>query len=693
MIAAANGCTGSRFKAGAAPATVCERESPIATAALPREGGEFESLASPETGPFARTRNLGIDTGRLRGRWRLDRRTPSTMKRLPIAGLLGLACLGAHAQAPQLLLAGNLESVVVTATRTLGGDITTLRDTVVITGEELRAEGPRSLAEVLQKHAGVEVRSTGGPGQPTGIFLRGAGAAQTLVLIDGLRVGSATAGTTALESIPLEMIERIEVVKGALSSLYGSEAIGGVVQIFTRGKSVPHLFASAAYGSDNDRRASAGLATADETTRASLSVGARKVDAPSATNPRVPFGVHDPDRDPHENAFATLRLSQRLWQGETLALESFGTRSRTFFDGGSPEDRSEQKVLGARITSSTQMQPGWASHLAVGHGRDQLVFHGPFPARFETRQDQASWINDLATPAGSLLAGIELVRQRVLPQSGAAGDPVYVRDRRDTRSAFVSWNETWRGQRVEASIRRDDDDQFGTRNTGAMSMAGQPTAGGTRVVVTVARGFRAPTFNDLYLTFPGYTPNPELRPERSRNREISLRGAVGPVSQWRLTGFDNRLEDLIVFSPAAGTVLNLARARVRGLEARFDAHWLTMDWRGNFTLQRPRNEQSGARLQNRALRFGALEASRSWRSWAAALSLVGSGARFDSIDEAPASRLPAYVRVDARLAYDISKMWKAELHAVNLGDRRYETALGYDAPRRGVMLNVRFAAF
>lgn len=615
------------------------------------------------------------------------------MKRLPIAGLLGLASLGAHAQPPQLMLHRSLESVVVTATRALSQNITTLRDTVVITGEELRAEGPLSLAEVLQKRAGVEIRSTGGPGQPTGIFLRGAGAAQTLVLVDGMRVGSATAGTTALEAIPLEMIERIEVVKGALSSLYGSEAIGGVVQIFTRGKSVPHLFATGAYGSDNDRRASAGLATADQTTQASLSLGARKVDAPSATNPRVPFGVHDPDRDPHENAFATLRVSQRLWQGETIALEGFGTRSRTFYDGGSPDDRSDQKVFGGRITSSTEVRPGWASRLSVGHSRDELAFEGPFPARFETRQDQATWIHDLATPAGSLVAGAEFVRQRVLPQANESGEPIYVTDRRDTKSAFASWNETWRRQRVEASIRRDDDEQYGSRNTGAVSVAGQASAGGTRAVVTVARGFRAPTFNDLYLTFPGYTPNPDLRPERSHSRELSLRGTWGPVSEWRLTGFDNRLEDLIVFSPSAGTVLNLARARVRGVEARFEASWLSMQWRGAFTVQRPKDEQTGARLQTRASRFGSFEASRSWGSWSAGLSVVGSGERFDSIDEAAASRLPSYVRVDARLRYDISRMWKAELHAVNLGDRRYETALGYDAPRRGVMLNVRFEAF
>ncbi|MEO7742691.1 MAG: TonB-dependent receptor [Usitatibacter sp.] len=615
------------------------------------------------------------------------------MNRLSVAGLLGLASLPLHAQLPNPALARSQEPVVVTATRALSGDLSTLRDAVVITREDLEAMGQLTLAEALQRRAGVEIRATGGPGQPTGLFLRGAGAAQTLVLVDGLRVGSATAGTTAIEAIPLAMIERIEVVKGSLSSLYGSEAIGGVVQIFTRGKTLPHLFAEVSYGTNNDRRASFGVATSDNTTKASISAGVRKVDAPSATNPRVPFGVYDPDRDPHENAFATLRVSQTVWNGETVTLEGFGSRSRTFFDGGSPDDRSDQTVVGGRITSSAALARNLTSHLSFGHGRDELVFKGPFPARFETRQDQASWITDLATPAGSAVSGLEVVRQRVYPDRDDSGSPIFVQNRRDTRSIFASVNETWRGVRLETSARRDDDDQYGARNTGAFSLGGPLTRGGTRLAFTVARGFRAPTFNDLYLTFPGYTPNPDLRPEKSRSGELSLRGSGGPVTQWRLTAFDNRLEDLIVFSPSAGTVLNVNRARVRGVEASAEASFLTLAWRGNFTLQRPRDESTGARLQNRARAYGSIEASRGWGAWSAGLSVVASGDRFDSINESAASRLGGYARVDARLRYDVTKLVRVELAAVNLGDRRYETALGYNATRRGVMLNVRLDAF
>src|SRR6185503_10397786 len=191
-----------------------------------------------------------------------------------------------------------------------------------------------------------------------------------LVLVDGLRVSSATIGSTSIESIPVDMIERIEVVKGPLSSLYGSEAIGGVVQIFTRGRSVPHLFGAFAYGTDNDVRASAGVASTEENSAFSLSMGGRKVDAPSATNARS--SCHDPDRDPHDDAFVNLHASHRLWQDELLALDAFASRNRTSFDGCGTDDRNDHTLMGARFTSSNAFTGYWTSRFSIGHGRDEL---------------------------------------------------------------------------------------------------------------------------------------------------------------------------------------------------------------------------------------------------------------------------------------------------------------------------------
>jgi len=609
------------------------------------------------------------------------------MKPLPLAGLLGLAALGAQAQ---LLPANPLrpaEPIVVTANRGLI-PTPTLRDTVVITRDDIEASGALSLGELLERRAGVELRATGGPGQPQGIFIRGAGSSHTLFLVDGLRIGSATVGTTSIENIPLEMIERVEVVKGPLSSLYGPDALGGVVQVFTRGRDVPHLFGAAAFGTDSDARLSGGFATVDGDTRVAISAGARKVDAPSATTERVPF-CHDPDDDPYENAFANLRASHRMWQGEVLALEAFYSRGRAEFDGcgmpGDPKDRNDQTLAGARLTSSNHFASWWSSRLSIAHGRDKIETRGAFPSRFETLQDQASWINELKVPGGTMLVGFEGLRQHIRAQDA------FAKTSRDTKSAFAGLNQAWEGQRLEASVRYDDDESFGKRTTGSASYGLDVGAWG-RISGTYAKGFRAPTFFDLYGPASSfYEPNAGLRPEKSTSREIAWRAPAASAWQWRITAFDNRVEDLITF--VFPSVENVRRARIRGVEASIDAVWLGTRWRASVTSQRPRDEDTGFRLQGRSKTLASAGAERSWGRWTAGLSVLAAGDRHDSVNDEPEPQVGSYAVVDARVRYRFEKFWSVELAATNLTDKRYENAVGYDAPRRSILLTVRFDAF
>ena len=366
---------------------------------------------------------------------------------------------------------------------------------------------------------------------------------------------------------------------------------------------------------------SAGLSTEDAGTRFAFSVGMRKVDAPSATNPRA-FG-YNPDRDPYENAFVNVRMSQRLWQGETVQLEAFGSRARTHFDAGPGDDRNDQSIAGARITSSTNFTEWWASRLALGEGRDRLVIHGSFPNVFETRQTQASWVNEIAVPGGAVVAGAETVRQRVISDEEQTR---FSKTRRDTNAGFAGIRQAWDGQGLEASTRIDEDEQFGRRTTGSASYGATVLPSVARVAVTFAKGFRPPTFFDLYgPVFEGFSPNPALKPERSRSQEVTLRSVAAAPLQWRITAFDNRLEDLIVFSLAQATVLNVARGRVRGIEASFEGEWRGTRLRAAFTAQRPRDEDTGKRLQGRAQQLGSLEVSRRFGSWSATVGALGSG--------------------------------------------------------------------
>jgi vitamin B12 transporter len=612
------------------------------------------------------------------------------MKSHTLAGLAGLAALGAHAQLTPSPFQPSSDPLIVTATRALA-PAPTLRDAIVITRDQLEAAGALSLGELLQRDAGIELRSTGGAGQPQTLFLRGAGGAQTLILVDGLRVGSASVGTTAIEHIPLEMIERIEIVKGPLSSLYGPDAIGGVIQVFTRGKSVPYFFGEGALGTDRDARVSTGLSTADDSSNLSMSMGARSVDAPSATNERAGF-LFNPDRDPYRNAFANLHASHRLWQGETLAFDAFGTQSRTDFDNGasSTGDRTDQSIYGARFTSSSNFTAWWNSRLSAGGGVDRLVTHGGLPSRFETRQGQYSWVNEFKVADGTALLGIENLHQHLYTDESV----VFTRDSRDTTAVFGGLNERFEDQYLEASIRRDHDEQFGSRNTGTASY-GVDWPGLGRLAFTYGQGFRAPTFFDLYgPTFEGfYTPNPNLRPEHSKSRELSLKSDAASPWRWSVTAFDNRVEDLITYVPEEATVKNVARARTRGIEASLEGTWYGARWRASLVAQQPKDEDTGARLQGRAERFGTVSVERDFGAWRAGLTVTASGERFDSTTEDPGTRLPAYAVVDARVRYAIDKRWSVALAATNLADKRYESAIGYDAPRRAFLLSVRFESY
>jgi vitamin B12 transporter len=260
-----------------------------------------------------------------------------------------------------------------------------------ITREDIEASGALSLGEVLERRAGIQLRATGGPGQPQGLFIRGAGTAQTLVLVDGLRVSSATVGTTSIENIPLELIERIEVVKGPLSSLYGSDAIGGVVQVFTRGADVPHFFGTAAYGTDNDARLSTGLVAVDERS-SPLDFGRRAQGRRAERHERARV-LPRPGPRPHENAFANLHTSYRMWQDELVSLDAFVTHGANDFDGCGTATTATTRRSRARSSPLEALHPVVVEPLHARLRRRQDRTRGAFPSRFETAQDQATWIN------------------------------------------------------------------------------------------------------------------------------------------------------------------------------------------------------------------------------------------------------------------------------------------------------------
>ena len=444
--------------------------------------------------------------------------------------------------AAQAALAQNQEdAVVVTASRLPQARSQTLQPVAIITQEDIARAGQQTLVEVLQALGGVEVASNGGFGQPSSVFMRGANSGHTLVLVDGMRIGSATLGTTALENIPLSQVERIEVVPGQLSSLYGSDAIGGVVQIFTKsGKFAPSASVAAGAGTYGTTSASAGIFRAIGSAEFGLNAGYFDSSGFDATKPGA-FG-HDPDKDGYRNQSVSGRLAYHLDARNELGLTVFQSDGHTHFDNDPTIDAVNHQTLSAfSVYSSNQITDAWLSVLRAGQGRDESTTTGVAPSVFGTRQPQYSWQNNVKLGPGTAMAGIEYLLQDV------TSDSTYAQNQRTIKSAFAGYLGAYEKHDWQANVRNDDNSQFGSHTTGLLGYAYRPSDA-WRLRVGAGTAFKAPTFNDLYALDPtgGFTPNPNLRPENSFSKEVGLNYRTG-ANRFSATYFDNHIDDLIVF--------------------------------------------------------------------------------------------------------------------------------------------------
>jgi vitamin B12 transporter len=575
------------------------------------------------------------------------------------------------------------EEVVVTATRVPQRLSQSNQHVTVITAEEIAAGGYQSVTGILQARGGLEITQSGGRGQPSSAAIRGAEPRHTLVLIDGLRIGSATAGGTAFEHIPVNQIDRIEIVPGPLSSVYGPDAIGGAIQIFTRrgGGAAARVEA----GSFGTRGLSGYYGRSLGATELSLSAGASATRGFDASRPTLPFAQHHPDDDGYRNQNFSARLDHDLGAGHALGATAFYSKGRTDFDAGlATNDLNDQSLSAWSLYSRNRLAPLWTSLLRIGSTRDESITAGAFPSIFRTDQEQATWQNDFALAAGTFTAGLEYLDQRV------ASDVAFKQSSRTVESVFLGYRGDVGAHALQLNARRDDNSQFGARNTGSagysyrLSPAWRARAG-------AGTAFKAPTFNDLY--FPDQPPfffsNPDLQPERSRSREAGLDYEAGG-QRVAATLFQTRVTDLItIFTDPVtfvSTTQNLGRARIEGLELNYNGVAAGWQSRAQLTLQDPRDEDTGAQLRRRAKRHGAVAAQKEFGQWRAGGEVVASGARYDSTTEAASTRMHGYGLVNLVGGYRFSREWSVNARWNNVFNRDYELVQFFNTPDASVFV-------
>ncbi len=575
---------------------------------------------------------------------------------------------------------------IVTAVRVPQRLSDALRNVTVITAADIEQSGQLTLAQVLQQFGGLEMVSNGGHGNASSVFIRGANSAHTLVLVDGIRLQSATLGTTAFENIPLAQIERIEIVPGPASSLYGSDAIGGVIQIFTKSRrSTPAADVTASLGSYDTRSIKGATSTTVGNTDFTLSAGFFETDNFNVTKPTIKFGRFNPDDDGYRNSNFSAKVAHRFDPRNEAGASVFYSEGEAHFDSGPTTDNlTDQKLSVYSVYSQNQLAQAWQSLARIGASRDDSAsLGGATVSEFKTDQTQVTWQNTFQLGAGSLVAGAEYLQQKI------ATTNAYAVTKRTIKSVFAGYSADFGSHGVQASVRRDDNSQFGTPTTGSIAYGYRITPE-MRVRGAYGTAFHAPSFNELY--FPGFG-NPDVKPERSRNREIGFDYQTAR-GRFAATYFDNRITDLIVFvfNPVTSTLRpeNVSKAGIRGTELSYTARFFETQLRANLTLQDPEAQPTGFQLQRRAKRHGSLMASRAFGAWRIGAEMVASGERFDSANESPASRLAGYAVFNLSVARSLTPEWSVDVRWNNVADKKYELIQGFNTPGSNVLASVRW---
>jgi vitamin B12 transporter len=599
-----------------------------------------------------------------------------------------------------------LDPVIVTATRTAITVDEALSSVTVITRADIERLQPASVADLLTGLPGVTLAQSGGLGTQTSLFLRGTNSTQTLVLLDGMRIGSVTAGLASLEQIPVDQIERIEIVRGPRSSLYGADAIGGVIQIFTRhgqrnGGVAPSLSMTA--GSHGLFGSEAGVSGGDQNAWYNLSLGGQYTRGiPACRMGAAEAGagcfVDDPRPDAFRNWNGLANAGYRWDNGTELAVDWLRSKNDIGYTGspyGGNRAINEQRVASARLSFSPL--EAWQVTLTGGQTKDlstttyQGTYYGTYYPRTPTgytdsRRNQLSWQNDINLTQNQLLTvGADYQQEQVNSSTG------YLATSRDDLGGYAQYQVSFDRNEVQASLRRDRNQQFGNHNTGALAW-GYHFDHGLRLMASYGTAFHAPTFNDLYYP-PFYgiaSANPDLKPEKSRSAELGLAQQLNGW-HWALNAYQTRIDQLITLD-SNYYPRNINQARIRGLEAQLGT---TLDgWRmqGYLTLQQPLSQggaNQGHWLPRRPERTARLDLDRRLGAFGVGATVYAAGHSYD--DLANTHRLGGYSTVAFRASYHVASNWQIQARLSNAFNHRYETAYYYNQLGRTWYLTLRYS--
>lgn len=570
-----------------------------------------------------------------------------------------------------------LSDVVISANRQVQARNDSSAANTVFTRADIDSLQPSSLTDLLSRVPGVQVAPTGGRGSLPGIYIRGTKSAQSLVLVDGQRIANTTSGDSGLQYLNVDQIERVEVLRGSRSVIYGSDAIGGVIQVFTRRNAAqglqPRL--KLGFGSNQTWQRSLGLSGGDEQTRFNLGASLDETAGINSTHQSFPS---DGDHDAYRNRSLSLNLSHSFSDELEVGFNLLDNRGKSEYDNSfgrydfaSGQSLGQKPYTDYTVSSASgyvdaALSEGWQSRLELGHSENRDTKRDTLSddfSVFDTYRDSVNWQNDLTLDdRNSLIVGGDWYEDRF------HGSTTFTEDSRWNRAAFVQHRFQGEWFSTELGLRRDQNQQFGGQNSWSGTLT-VPINPDNDVLLSYSEGFRAPTFNDLYYPDTQYS-NPNLQPERSKSYELQWRSQLTDSTRLEASLYRTDLSDAIILD--GGKPQNVASAQINGFEAALKQE--LYGWQGNLgvSLIDPRDRDSGHTLARRARRTVNLDLDRQFDKFGVGASWQAISSSYD--DEANRNRLGGYALLGLRSSWALSHAVSLSLKVDNLLDKAYSRA-------------------
>ncbi len=592
--------------------------------------------------------------------------------------VLPLALAAAFPPFAQTQTIPQLAETVVTATRVAQPLSDVVADVSIIDRAQIERSGAVGVADLLKRLPGVEITRNGGLGASTGVFLRGAESRFTAVYIDGVRIDSQATGGAAWEAIPLALIDRIEVLRGPAAAVYGSDALGGVIQFFTKsGEEGFAPYAGFGVGTYSTRKLDAGFSGASGAFDYAIGLAHEKSDGFNAR----PIAGQNPDKDGYRNKSANIRLGFQAHSSQRFEASYLTSDGNSGYDNSlGVDDRNLHKLETLGLNWQARWTEAWSTHLAVTESKDRYETT-PSPYLTETRLRGYTFFNEVRLGEHLLTAALERKEDHLKNAPIDQG--------RSQNALALGYGFSHQAHTVQLNMRHDKDSEFGGKTTGsaAYAYAFTPAWRGT---ASVGTAFRAPT---LYQRFSVYGV-PTLVPESSRNVELGLRWAQG-ASSAALVAYRNKVDNLITFAGAGtcaspfGCYSNTARAEYSGATLSATHAMNGVNLAASLDVQNPRDVATGKSLARRSKQHATLSADTRVANWQLGAEAQFSGKRFD--DAANTRVLSGYSVANLSASTPISKDWTLLARIDNLADKKYEVARNYGTAGRSFYIGVKWA--